>query len=358
MKKNIILILLILLILAITGITITYQNLVKIENTRDEIPPKGKMYRSVAYVAKPADISTAIEGLEMYKNYDYGTALISIPIDNKFDTNEPTCDLTDKQLNQVIDVAQAQGLEVVLKCHNVSIYEDGQGNRDQPTDPKKWFENYKVIVDRIADIAVSRGHDKLIISNEMHNVLNISQWREYFIPIIDSVKRKGLQVSCSTNIPEIRENDGFQYWDELDFFSVNTYPQLTNKGKEWAIKNPKKIKDNFYKPISNMDVNYGELFEKLGGPNNLHKDIWITEIGCIPATEGLLYPAYWGSNQIKDEEVQKIYMEAVLDVLENDQESGRLTNRIKKYVIWDGNSDSDFNVIGKAGQPILEKYWK
>lgn len=317
-----------------------------------------KTYRSVAYVIKPWDISTAIEGLEMYKNYDYGTALLSIPIDNRFDTNDPKCDLTDDQINQVIDKAESQGLEIVLKCHNASNYEDGQGNREQPTDPQKWFYNYKAIVDRIADIAVERGCDKLIISNEMHDVLNISKWKEYFIPIIESVKSKGLKVSCSTNIPEIRENDGFQYWDELDFFCVNTYPQLTTKGKLWAKTNFQKIIDDFYVATSDVDVNYGKLFEELGGLNNLHKDIWITEIGCIPTKTGLRYPAYWGSGQIKDEEVQKIYMDAVMNVLENDQSSGKLTNRVKLYTIWDGNSDSDFNMIGKKGEKILKKYWK
>lgn len=314
-------------------------------------------YRGMAYNVKPWSLDTALEGLNMYEEYNYGTALLCIPIDNKFDTNEPICDISDKQLNKVMDLAESQRLDVILKCHNASNNTDGQGNTNQPTDPEKWFKNYKKIVERIADVAVDRGYEELIISNEMHNVLNIKEWKPYFVPIIESVQEKGLRVSCSTNIPEIREKDGFQYWDELDFFSVNTYPQLTKSGKWWARRNFEKLKEGFYVATSDIDVNYGELFKNLGGADNLHKDIWITEVGCIPNKDGLLYPAYWGGGKFKDEEIQKLYMDAVMDVLENDQESGKLTDRIKRYVVWDGNSDSDFNMIGKKGEAILDKYW-
>lgn len=316
-----------------------------------------RSYRGVAYVIKPWDLSSSINGIKQYQGYNYGCALLCLPIDNKFGIDEPICSLTNAQINEVCAVAESKGLEVVLKCHNVSLYADGQGNKDRPVNPKKWFDNYRVIVNRIANIAVSRGYKKIIISNEMHNVLNIAIWKKYFVPIINLVKSKGLSVSCSTNIPEIRSNDGFQYWDELDFFSVNTYPQLTDKGKEWAKANPDMLKNDFYIQTSALDANYGDLFKNLGGYKNLSKNIWVTELGCIPSTTGLLYPAYWGSGQVRDEEVQKLYMNAVMDIIENDQASGKLTNRLSRYVLWDGNSDSDFNMIGKQAQVVLDKYW-
>lgn len=236
------------------------------------------------------------------------------------------------------------GWKVTLKMHNMGEY-DGQGNQGKPSNAKTWFKNYNVLVQRISNIAKEFNHTRFIISNEMSNVSNLKSNKTYWKNIINQVKKKGLKVGSSVNMPEISEYDGYQLWEYLDFYGINLYPRLTNRGKEWAKSHPIELANGFYNDTKGR--NFATIIENL---RKKGKNVWVTEFGCMPSKDGLSNPAYWGSDSVEDQEVQKIYLDAIFPVI------SRLES-VDVMTFWVGNLEDPFGVIGKQAESILKKCW-
>ncbi len=310
--------------------------------------------RSVGFFTKgPYHIGSLKESMDAYTPYNIDRCLLCITVDNNFDTNTPTInDITNDDIKTLVDYAKLKGWKVTIKLHNFGEY-DGNGNLLTPSDAIGWLNGYYDLVDRISNIAVEQGLTEFIISNEMSNVTNIAANKTSLQRITNNVKNKGLKVSCSVNIPEIYENDGFQLFDDLDFYCLNAYPRLTREDKDWAYSNRSKVKNGFYADLDG--INYEYLLNEFESNNStVNKPIWITEFGCMPSTIGLSQPAFWGNSCVYDEEVQSFYMDIIFDLFEK----VFITNNLKNITLWCGNTEDYFSLIGKQAQKVLDEYWK
>lgn len=281
------------------------------------------------------------------KSYDIGceVLLLSVTIVNNFDTNNPSIGISLAEIRDLVRYSEGLGFKVTLKCHNLGEY-DGQGNQKQPENPAIWFKNYNTLVVSIADIAQEFKHTHFLISNEMHNVSNITAWKSYWVIIINNVKMRGLKVGSSVNNPEMWENDGYQLFKELDFYGFNLYPTLSFKPYKEAEKNMKDLYKAFF-----LDPRGVDYIPTLQGFSQDGKEMWITECGCMPTDKGLELPAYWGDGSLPyNEEVQKIYYEAMIPMFYN-------CSCVDVMAIWCGNEEDPFGFIGKQAETVVRKYW-
>lgn len=331
---------LIILLIAINSIIIKYI-IEKLVNTSSYAE------KQIAFFTKGSYYMDDIKkSMDLYKDFDIERCLLCISVDNNFDQNSPDINgITDEEIEDLIRYAEYEmGWKVTLKMHNAGEY-DGDGNQKSPRNSKIWFENYNILVQRISNIAKVFKHEYFIISNEMNNVSNIYENKIYWEKIINEVKEKNLKVGSSVNMPEIFDNDGYQLWDELDFYGINLYPRLTDKDKEWGKNNLEDLKNGFYNDLEGRNFEYILNTLKESG-----KEVWITEFGCVPNENGLSAPAYWGGDLNIDEEVQTVYLEVMFSIL-------RQLKSVDVMTLWVGNYDDLFSLLGKDAESVLWKYW-
>ena len=70
----------------------------------------------------------------------------------------------------------------------------------------------------------------------------------------------------------------------------------------------------------------------------------------MPSKDGLSNPAYWGIDSVEDQEIQKIYLDAIFPVISS-------LESVDVITFWVGNLEDPFGVIGKQAESILKKYW-
>lgn len=322
------------------------NKLLEVDATINNIKKLDKPKKSVGLFTKGASQISSLKA-SMKKCYDIGcdNLILSLTIINNFETSNPSCNVNSDEIKDLVKYAESLGFNVTLKCHNLGEY-DGLGNQLRPSNPAAWFKAYNTLVCGLADIAREFNHTHFLISNEMSNVSNISEWKSYWIATINNVKSRNLKVGSSVNTVEMFENDGYQLWNELDFYGFNLYPCLSLKPYNDAKNNYSELYKAFFKSPKNEDtIPMLEGFAKDG------KEMWVTECGCMPTDKGLERPAFWGDGSLPyNEEVQKTYYEIMFPILYN-------MSCLDVMTVWCGNEEDPFSFIGKQSEEVVIKYW-
>ena len=144
---------------------------------------------------------------------------------------------TYEQLSDLIDHAKSRGLRVVLMpivlLDNPNEARNEWRGRIEP-DPdyggwSKWFDNYREMIKRFAQMAQGSGADVLVIGSEL---VSTQKHHDEWSRVIREVRSiyKGA-ITYSANWDDYRN---VPFWDELDLIGMNSYWKLDNGQKNKA----------------------------------------------------------------------------------------------------------------------------
>ncbi len=133
---------------------------------------------------------------------------------------------TRAQWNRLLTIARVEcGLKVILAPKILLSDPVGTEWRGviQPPSWRKWFVDYRKVLNHFADIAQANGVEVLMIGSEMVSAeKHTEEWRE----VIRQVKRryKG-KLSYSANWDHYQP---VKFWDELDLIGMTSYYKLSD----------------------------------------------------------------------------------------------------------------------------------
>lgn len=231
---------------------------------------------------------------------------------------------TFDQVTAAIQSAVAKGLKVVLKPH---VETDNRVWRAEiaPTDPKVWFQNYKAMMVKYAEVAQAGGASMIVIGTEMRSMTDPTKvcsdgvsYTQKWSEIVDAVRAvfTGKVTYAATDDEALR----LKFWDKLDYIGVDAYfsmapdgtynPTLQQLIDSW-IKPP--VNSNSIKVYGSTSVvdTWKNLSEKWG------KKVLFTEIGYGSYDGTNLSPGWIRTDQPVDLQEQEDCYKALYHVMQN-----------------------------------------
>jgi serralysin len=241
------------------------------------------------------------------------------------DPNNPWDNESDsfEQVEQSILAAKARGLKVVLKPHVETRPQRDWRGGFEPTDPKKWFENYKAMMVEYAKAAQAGGAEMFCVGTEMDSMIDPTKvcsdgktYTQKWVEIIDAVREKFKgKITYAATYMTVKD---VGFWDKVDYIGVDAYiPSST-------VNDPtvSQIVDAWVKPHFNSWVldkhggksvvdYYKALSEQYG------KQVIFTEVGYKSMDGANKDPGIFGGDGVVDFKEQVDCYKALFEVIED-----------------------------------------
>ncbi len=190
-----------------------YGVAIQVDTSKNPVAMFGPLIREVAGLG--AD--TVLLGADAYqKNASSGKVYI-----------DPKKTPTWGQWKRLFEIARKEcGLKVILAPKILLSDPIGTEWRGviQPPSWRKWFVQYREIMNHFADIAQAGGADVLMIGSEMVSAeKHTTEWREVIRQVRARFKGK---LSYSANWDHYQP---VKFWDELDLIGMTTYYKLADE---------------------------------------------------------------------------------------------------------------------------------
>jgi hypothetical protein len=245
----------------------------------------------------------------------------------------------DAELVEGIRFAKSIGLNVFLKPH-VWVDRTWAGSIELMTEEEwhVWFERYSAIVCHYAEIAEREHVRYLAIGVELDRTVQQPQWPE-LIHRVRALYSGELTYSAS-GIARLGE---VPFWPELDFISVNVYPELGQRVKVQAVR-------------AAVRQTVGSLHD---AAKRFGKPIFITEVGIRSAVGAQEKP--WESPEERlanpDPGLQALVLNTWIRELKKPFIEGILIWRWFSDPSAGGLKDTDFTPQNKPAEQVLRSHW-
>ncbi|RDI55130.1 glycoside hydrolase family 113 [Microvirga subterranea] len=276
-------------------------------------------------VAMGQIIATGANTVTIIPNFFQENKFSSVVKQNLWKVNYPWDNESDTfaEVEQSILVAKARGLKVVLKPHLET--DDRQWRATlEPGDPKAWFDSYKAMMVKYAEVAQRAGAEMICVGTEMVSMTNPTKvtsdgktYTQKWAEIIDAVRAVySGKVTYAATYDEVVK---VGFWDKVDFIGVDAYipssridnPTVGQIVDAWVKPHfDSWIRDDLYGGKSVVDY-YKSLSERYG------KQVIFTEVGYRSKDGANKDPGWFGGDGTYDPQEQVDCYTALFNVMEN-----------------------------------------
>jgi hypothetical protein len=248
-------------------------------------------------------------------------------------------DMSDEELGAAIRDAHALGLAVVVKPH-VWVPNHWAGTIAMASDKawRKWFDNYRHELSRIALVAEMQGADALAVGTELAQTTQRPEWEALIGDTRGIYSGRLFYVAHN-----VEEAEKVPFWHELDAVGVSVYPPL---GSDCD-------RDGWRMTMRAVADRLDALAARTGKP------IIVGEVGLRSAQGAAAKP--WESPEERaSNPAPTLQAEALLDwlsVLDRPSVKGVLIWRWLTDPDAGGMTDTDFTVQGKTAEHELMCTW-
>ncbi|MBI5134245.1 MAG: hypothetical protein HZA81_02555 [Candidatus Taylorbacteria bacterium] len=193
---------------------------------------------------------------------------------------------SDETLGAAIDYIHGQGMKAVLKPH-LEVANSGWRALIEASDRDAWYRSYGDMLNRLADVAKSRGADMIVIGTELIGMAspyvhpnNTDRWKA-MIAAVRSRYSGPLTYSANwgRGINHTNEFEQIGFWPELDYIGVSAYFDLNQDWNNNSVESFKSawqtIDQNQIQPLQ---AKYGKavLFSEIGykSTDGAHTQPW------------------------------------------------------------------------------------
>jgi hypothetical protein len=195
---------------------------------------------------------------------------------------------SQESLVTLITQLKARGHKVILKPH-VDFQDNTFRGDFVPAKTSEWFDQYREMMNKYAEIAAHSGADILCVGTELKGTTRYAdEWRRV---IADARSRFGGSLTYAADWTNY---DKVSFWDSLDYAGIDAYFPLSYESEPsmaalvdgWMIQRAR---------IDAWQASHG-------------KPLLLTEVGYRNSDDAASKPWAWGDNPEQDDELQqKLY---------------------------------------------------
>jgi hypothetical protein len=300
-----------------------------------------------------ASLDQQVRNLDLGRIKAAGADTVSIPVWWKVyeqvpdqllpDVNTPT----DAELESSIGAARAQGLRValnpLLRCSGCA---GGWRGNLHPSNQDTFFNSYRTMLNRYADLAQRTGVSLLLVGSEMNSIdTDPVPWRE----TIRQVRaRYSGTIAYGANWDHV---GAVPFWDAVDVVGVSAYFPLTDV----ASPSVAQLQAAWHEPTAAAARGHRWFSELAEVAGRTHRPVLFTEAGYRSIAHAARMPGDGAVQDAADEGAQAAAYQALLATFENQSWwAGTL------WWGWDSTAATDtasFNPRGKAAEGLLTRWW-
>ncbi|WP_100374302.1 glycoside hydrolase family 113 [Bacillus sp. FJAT-45037] len=216
--------------------------------------------------------------------------------------SDPTITPTISELKSLIQEAHAEELSVMIRpiLDEQSLITSGHWRGQiQPTDPKEWFNSYRSLLLKYAELAQSNNVEFFNIGTEFNSLQN--RYSDEWVKLIEDLREnyKG-ELIYSFNWDTVLDISTIEFVQLLDHIGIDAYYPLD--APDGA-------------SLETLEKAWGKWISELKTLTN-QESIIITEAGMIPVDGAYRQPYAWSIPGGKlDRQAQATYYEATYNAL-------------------------------------------
>lgn len=214
----------------------------------------------------------------IYKMIAAGINFVLLPITINIDTSHNSGSNQNNYLNIMDDLNKIQSLTTRLITAGLSVGVKMMVQRETPSSPTLYFDNYLNLIKQILDI--NPNIEFITVLNEFPELTNDPNLRTYWVELITSIReyRENIKISTSSFVLNDYIKGGSQIIDLIDFIGFNFYPDVSSN----AVPTIQEVGLG----IRKSNVGLGTFYEAPDIIANIcrtyNKPFIITEYGCNP----------------------------------------------------------------------------
>jgi hypothetical protein len=304
----------------------------------DDLVPQDKLKKGASlYLDGAVTLDQHKANIQQAINGGVNFLMVAIQYRQNVTENVMTKMSTITTLELVLDYCKSIGIETVVRLNLTGI--DIGGTKIQPSNITTWFANWKQVCIDTAYVCKYYGVEYLGIANELMYITNnyYTQWQD----LIAGVQAVGVKTFFSLNHYEYKD---CVIYDLVDAIGVNFWPSITKKGKTETDKNLRKA---FFNDLEG--VNHIKELNELNTKYN--KPVWLTEIGCLPDSNGLIATWDWTPEGVYDEETQALYFKYIFEVVAK-------TGALSALILFHINKGYTWNYLDKQAEQVVIEHWR
>lgn len=242
---------------------------------------------------------------------------------------------SDDALRAAIRHAKSLGLSVELKPH-VDRLDGGSRTELLPPDPAAWFSAYKGMMTHYAEIAARERVDLFVIGTELSR-LNGADHRADWLDVISAVRK--IDPGPLTYAANWDSFSKVSFWDQLDYVGIDAYFPIPGAESEENMRRGWQARKS---ALAAAAAGYG-------------KPVLFTEVGIASQPGANAHPWEDDAGATVDLDVQKNYLQALLDVFRDVPWFGG-------FMLWSWEAapplsapqNAHYTVQGKPALDVLE----
>lgn len=272
---------------------------------------------------------------------------------------------TREQLESDIRLAHELGMEVGLKLHIDPEDETPRGDIElkNEEDYQKWLANYRQVLFEMVDLAKANDVEHFYVGCELSGVVNYphtDHWRS----LIRAVRERFLPKEPKLTFASQHTNTyNIQFWDELDYIGINTWPYF-KPSSELSIPALKKKWQSVIFMVPDKQVGFFDYVHFVA--RTFGRPVVLTEFGCQSKSGAASQPVIWNDGGKAEPLVQAYFYEAFFELLREDMVKFARTHPGEPYPIigidsWNcvigrsGPKDTDYTIVGKPAAMLYRK---
>ena len=272
---------------------------------------------------------------------------------------------TRAQLESDIRLAHGLGMEVGLKLHIDPEDKTPRGEirlRNEQ-DFHKWLGNYCKILNEMVDVAKASQVEHFYVGCELSRVA-VHPYTEEWRKIIRGVRERFLPHKPKLTFASQHTNTyNIQFWDDLDYIGINTWPYFPSSPKLSVPSLKAKWKSVTYM-VRDTEVDFFDYVRFVA--RVFGKPVVLTEFGCQSKTGAASRSVVWDDEGEPAPLVQAYYYEAFFAALREDMAQFAQTHPSETYPIvgvdsWNcvldgaGPGNADYTIVGKPAEMLYRK---
>lgn len=264
-----------------------------------------------------------------------------------------------------IQFAHKLGMEVGLKLHIDPEDETPRGEivLRSDSDYQKWLASYRRVLFAMVDLAKANDVAHFYVGCELSGVANdphTESWRA----LIRDVRKRFLPSKPKLTFASQHVNTyNIQFWDDLDYIGVNTWPYFRSSPRLSVPTLQAKWRSMIY-TVMDKQVDFFDYVRFLA--RTFGRPVVLTELGCQSKADAAFKSVVWQEGGRAEPLVQAYFFEAFFAALRADMARFAREQPEQPYPIvgvdcWNcvidgsGPRNSDYTIVGKPAGMLYRK---